>query len=505
MSKVNLVQDTDFNKLFYPRSIGIIGASYNPTGGGYFVEIMKERFRNPIYLFNPRFKGKQLYGYEVYGSILEIPPDKPIDYVIIAIPATYVPKVLEEVGQKRVPFTTIFSSGFSEIGRLDLESEVLSIARKYNIRIIGPNCLGVYNPDSSLFIGRDQSKKAGNFGAVLQSGGLAVNVAQLACSFGVEVSKMISIGNAIDLSHPDFLNYFATDNKTAIIGLYVESLKSRSNGRRFMEATKKCNLNRKPVILWRAGYGEATKKAILSHTGGLAGNNKIWKAVAKQTGCQLVNNSLELAALASAFKLIRLPSSRNIGLIGIGGGSTIEAGDVLEQYDIKIPRLTDKTISKMARFLPDVNTNFSNPIDLGAQGALPNVYYRTILTLDKDPNISAILFVKDPERFGKLEESLISKMGFEEGLDLNKAFIKYIGKAKRICSKPLVCVMLKISDGIEEYKSRYKFKLRLLNRNVPVFENFELAGMVLDRMNCYREFLQKYGKYPKNGNNKQNV
>ncbi|MFX0059539.1 MAG: hypothetical protein ACFE8J_14675, partial [Candidatus Heimdallarchaeota archaeon] len=330
-----------------------------------------------------------------------------------------------------------------------------------------------------------------------QSGGLAVNVAQLACSFGIEVSKMISIGNAIDLSHPDFLEYFLNDPKTAIIGLYLENLKSQDVGRRFMKTATNCNLNRKPVILWRAGYGEATKTAIMSHTGGLAGNNKIWQAVAKQSGCLLVNSSVELAALGSAFKLIRLPTSRNIGLIGIGGGSTIEAGDLLEKYNLKIPRLTDKTIAKMARFLNDVNTNFSNPIDLGAQGALPHIYYRTILALDKDPNISTIVFVKDPERFGKLEDSLLGKLGFDKGMDLNKSFITYIGKAIRICQKPMVCIMLKISDGFEEYKSRYKFKLKLLNRNIPVFENFDLAGKVLDNMNKYREFLQKHGKYPK--------
>jgi acyl-CoA synthetase (NDP forming) len=492
--------NNDLDKLFYPRAIGIIGASYNPTGGGYFVEIMKERFRNPIYLFNPKLKGNEMFGLNIYGSILEIPDNKPIDYVIIAIPAKLVPEVLEEIGKKGVPFVTIFTSGFGEVGNESLEQQVLTIAKEYNIRIIGPNCLGVYNPEAGLYIGRDQSKKAGNFGCVLQSGGLAVNIAQLANSYGVEVSKMISIGNAIDLSYPEFLDYFHSDNKTALIGLYLENLKSAKKGRHFMDSAKKCNLSRKPVILWRAGYGEATKKAILSHTGGLAGNNKIWEAVAKQTGCLLVKDSTELAALASAFKFIHLPATRNIGLIGIGGGSTIEAGDILEKYNLKIPKLTEKTSDKMGRFLKDVNTNFTNPIDLGAQGALPYIYYRTILTLDKDPNISCIVFVKDPERFGKLEESLLAQMGFGEGMDLNREFIRYISKAKRICTKPMICVMLKISEGFDEYKSRYKFKLKLLNRNVPVFENFDLVGKVLDKMNTYREFLQKYEKYPKSNN-----
>ncbi len=490
-------QDIDFKKLFYPRAIGIIGASYNPAGGGYFVQAMKDRIRIPMYLFNPKHAGEEMFGYEVHSSILDIPKEKPIDYVILAVPAKLCPKLLEECGKKGVPFVTVFASGFSEVGKEDLEQEVLDIASKYNIRIIGPNCIGVYCPESNLYFGRDQSKKAGNFAGVLQSGGLAVNVSQLAVSYGCFVSKMVSIGNAIDLSHPDFLEYFLKDDKTAIIGLYVENLKSQNYGRRFIDAATKCNLNRKPVILWRAGYGEATKQAIQSHTGGLAGNNQVWQAVAKQTGCSLVNNSTELAALASAYKLIHLPATRNIGLIGIGGGSTIEAGDTLENYNLKIPTLEEKTIKKMQRFLPDVNTNVTNPLDLGGQGALPHIYYRTIITLDKDPNIDAIVFVKDPERFKSLEETIISGMGFDENVDLSRSFIKYISKAKRLCDKPMICVMLKISEGFEEYKSRYKFKLKLLNRNVPVFESFDLAGKVLDRMNTYREFLQAYGKYPK--------
>lgn len=497
MSEQN-IKYIDFERLFFPRAVGIIGASHNPAGGGYFIQCMRGRFRNKMYLFNPRLKGQKIDGMEVYGSILEIPKEIPIDYVILGVPAKLCPQLLKEVGQKGVPFVTIFASGFSEVGNEDLETEVLSIAKKYNIRIIGPNCLGVYNPAAGLYFGRNQSKKAGNYSGVFQSGGLAVNSSQLAVSYGCYVSKFLSIGNAIDLSYPDLLNYFQYDDKTAIIGLYVENLKSQDIGRKFIEAAKNCNLNRKPVILWKVGFSEATRKAVMSHTGGLAGDSRIWRAVAKQTGCCLVENSMELAALASAFKLIHLPASRNIGLIGIGGGSTIEAGDTLEKNNIKIPQLTDKTIKKMSRFLKNVNTSFTNPIDLGGQGALPNIYYRTIIALDKDPNIDCVVFVKDPERFGKLEETLISKMGFKQKIDLNQAFIKYISKAKRICKKPMICIMLKINEGFEEYKSRYKFKLKLLNRNVPVFENFELTGRILNHLNDYREFLQKYDRYPKN-------
>ncbi len=493
MSTIESAQNINFDKLFFPKSIGIIGVSSDPGSGGFFLRCMKNRFKGPIYLFNPRLNGQNLYGYKIYASILEI--TEPIDYVILAVPARLCPILMEEIGQKSVPFVTVFASGFREVGNENLEKEILDIAKQYNIRIIGPNCIGVYNPRAGLYFAFEQSKKAGNFSGVFQSGGIAQNLSHLAVSYGLYVSKFISIGNALDLSPADFLEYFLDDEYTKIIGLYIENLRSINQGRKFMRVIKKCNLNRKPVILWRAGYGEATKKAILSHTGGLAGKNEIWKAVCKQTGSCVVNNSNELTALASGFNLTHLPETRNVGIIGIGGGSTIEATDILEKYNLKIPSLTEKTINKMKRFLPDVNTNITNPLDLGSAGIQPNIYYRTILALDKDPNISATVFIKDPERFGGFQE-LLEEMGYKD-MDLNKEFIRYISKAKRICTKPMYCVMLKINEGFEEYKSRYKFKLKLLNRNVPVFENLELTGAVLDKINSYREFLQKNGKFPK--------
>ncbi|MFW9988172.1 MAG: CoA-binding protein [Candidatus Odinarchaeota archaeon] len=483
----------NFEKLFFPQSIGIIGLGQDPSGGRYFFRSMKNRFKGPIYLFNPRLSGQNFHGYKVFSSILEI--SDPIDYVILAVPARLCPNLMEEIGKKGVPFTTIFASGFREVGNDALEEEVLSIARKYNIRIIGPNCLGVYNPRAGLYFALEQSGKGGNFSGIFQSGGIAQNLSQLAVSYGIYVSKFISIGNSLDLSPAEFLEYFQHDESTQIIGLYIENLRSIQQGRKFMNMMKECNLNNKPVILWRSGYGEATKKAILSHTGGLAGNNAIWKAVGKQTGSCIVNNSNEVAALASAFNFTPLPESRNVGVIGIGGGSTIEAIDIFEKYHLKIPNLMEKTITKMSRFLPDVNTNLTNPLDLGGAGIRPNIYFRTILALDKDPNVSSIVFIKDPERFQGFGDFL-EEVGFKD-MDINKEFVRYISKAVRICTKPIYCVMLKINEGFEEYKSRYTFKLKLLNLRVPVFETLELTGKILDNINSYREFLQKHGKFSK--------
>ncbi|MFX1500814.1 MAG: CoA-binding protein, partial [Promethearchaeota archaeon] len=212
----------NFEKLFFPKSIGIIGMGQDPSGGRYFFRCMRNRFKGPIYLFNPRLSGQNFHGYKVFSSILEI--SDPIDYVILAVPARLCPKLMEEIGKKGVPFTTIFASGFREVGNVELEEEVLTIARKYNVRIIGPNCLGVYNPQAGLYFALEQSGKGGNFSGIFQSGGIAQNLSQLAVSYGLYVSKFISIGNSLDLSPAEFLEYFYNDESTKIIGLYIENL-----------------------------------------------------------------------------------------------------------------------------------------------------------------------------------------------------------------------------------------------------------------------------------------
>ena len=173
----------DFERLFFPKSIGIIGASHDPAGGGFFARAMRDKFRGNIYLFNPKLAGTELYGQKVYSSILEV--SHPIDYAIVAVPARVVPQVLEEVGQKSVPFCTIFSSGFREVGNELLEELTIKIARKYNFRIIGPNCIGVYNPRGGLYFAYEQSRKSGNLGGIFQSGGIAQNISQLIVSYGL--------------------------------------------------------------------------------------------------------------------------------------------------------------------------------------------------------------------------------------------------------------------------------------------------------------------------------
>ncbi|MHA2393328.1 MAG: CoA-binding protein [Promethearchaeota archaeon] len=462
---------TDFEKLFNPRAIGIIGVN-RKRAGRYWVSCFKySGFDKPLYLFNPRLKGKTIDDLPVYGSVLEIPDDKPIDYVIIAVPARLCPTVLEECGKKGVSFATIFASGFSEVGNRHLEVEVLEVVKKYNIRVIGPNCMGIFVPKNKITFSRGLlSEEYGNFGGVFQSGGLAIYISAKGQSiYGTYPSKILSIGNQIDLNFVDFLEYFLDDDETKIIALYIENIKSPVIGRKFLQVVKELTLKGKPVILWKVGSGEATRETIMSHTGGLAGSLKMWDAAAKQTGALMVKDSNELINLAMTFQHISsMPMNRNMGITTGGGGASIETADTFERYNLKVPKLAPKTIEKFREFVPDVNTIFRNPLDLGGSMGNPEVFYRSLITLDADPNLSAVIFIKV--------------------YDFNHIFLETIKRAYNKMKKPLICIAYKIVDDTSDYANKVHFKRELFKLKIPVFESVELAAKALDKMCTFREY-----------------
>ncbi len=465
----------DFEKLFNPRSIGIIGVNEKRAGGYWLNSLKRFGFEKPIYLFNPRLKGKTIADIPVYGSVLEIPDDKPIDYVIVAVPARLCPAVLEECGKKGVSFATIFASGFSEVGNAHLEVEVLEVVKKYDIRVIGPNCMGIFVPKNKITFSYGLlSKDSGNFGGIFQSGGLAIYIAAKGQSiYGTFPSKIISIGNQIDLNFVDFLEYFLEDDETNIIALYVENIKSQEIGRKFINVVKKLTMKGKPVILWKVGSGEATRETIMSHTGGLAGSLKIWEAVAKQTGALMVRDSNELINLAMTFQHISsMPMNRNMGITTGGGGASIETADTFERHNLKVPKLAPETSAKFREFVPDVNTIFRNPLDLGGSMGNPEIFYKTLITLDSDPNISAIIFIKT--------------------YDFSHIYLQTIKRAYKEMSKPLICIAYKIVDDTSDYANKVLFKRELFKMKIPVFESVNLAAKALDKMCTFREYLNKH-------------
>ncbi len=249
-------------------------------------------------------------------------------------------------------------------------------------------------------------------------------------------------------------------------------------GNKLIETVRQLSLvKQKPVIILKVGfYGESAKEAIVSHTGGMAGSPQIWKAFAKQSGAILVQSTKELVTLAMGFKYLDISQiNRNISVIAVGGGTTIELTDHMEMHNLKVPKLNENTKNQLQEFLPDVNTILRNPLDLGVMGGSPDNLRRALITIDKDPNISVIVFIQ-PYRY-------------------DNAYTKAIIGAKSEMKKPLVIVANQMVEDTNEYRAKLRLKKEAFKVGIPIFGSLVLSAKALDRMCTFKGFLEKHEKY----------
>ncbi len=246
-------------EIFHPKSIAVIGASNNSRARGYAYirHLLDHKFKGKIYPINPKYS--EVLGIKAYPSLREVPGS--VDYVICCVPASAVPDILEDCAQKGVKAAHLFTARFSETGRqedAELEQKILKQARKGGIRLIGPNCLGIYYPKEGLAFGYDFPINSGSVGLISQTGGLAGGCIQLASLRGIYFSKVISYGNALDYNESDFLDYLAQDPETKVILMYVEGLK---DGKRFFDTLRRAT-SVKPVIIIKGGRGKSGTRAV---------------------------------------------------------------------------------------------------------------------------------------------------------------------------------------------------------------------------------------------------
>jgi acyl-CoA synthetase (NDP forming) len=412
--------------MFNPRAVVIVGVSKGRDWGGtHYLETFREyNYAGPVYPVNPKYEGEEIHGYKVYGSISSLPDDPPIDLGIVAVPAKVTPQIVEELGQKGVLFAHIFSSGYSELGEegKQLEQQLLEKAKKNHIRILGPNCMGIYNPKSRIGFTHRLPLKSGSVAFVSQSGGNAHRHAFTGVMMGYFFSKIISLGNQIDIDLVDFLNYFRSDPDTKVITMYVENIKR--GGNEFVKLLKETT-KEKPVIIWKGGKLEAGHSAVRSHTGGLAGNIKLWKSMARQTGVILVNNFKELADMIQTCLLFKIPDNLGTAIITGGGGPAVELTDECEAYGLKVPKISEKAQREISEFIPEVNSNLSNPLEFGANGGHQNMI-KVMKILDKEPHISSIITTISPEwySFAKLSiDEVVKSFANTISPDSNKNLI----------------------------------------------------------------------------------
>ena len=461
----------EFEPIFHPKSIAVIGASANEAkmGSMWVKGLISSGFEGGIYPVSR--SGGSTLGLKIFPNLRAIPEE--VDYVIVSIPRQRVLELLDDCIAKKVKAVHFFTAGFSELAKpegRDLEEQMVRKARQGNFRIIGPNCIGTYCPESKVPL-ISRIGVSGSVGFISQSGGLADKLAEFGIARHINFSKGVSFGNGIDLDASDFLQYLTADPKTTIIGAYLEGTR---NGRRLFDTMKKA-AQVKPVIVWKGGKTEVGAEAAMSHTGSLASSAAIWSAALKQSGAIEVQNLEELADTLLIFQQLGHWKGNNVavmgGIGGGGGGISVSASDACTENGVNMPPISSKTRDELLNLMGEVGTILRNPIDLSQSlGGGFSTLSKAIELVVADPIIELIIIQEDVD----ILQSYLSQGGAEM---LNKFLIDLRGRQ----SKPLVLVLPPGSAEPERLKAEEK----LLSASIPVFPTMERAAKAIARSNQY--------------------
>jgi len=374
----------NLDKFFNPKSIAVIGASRTPGKLGYTIlENLKLSFNGKLYPINPN--SGEILGLITYPSVLDV--KDPVDLAIIVVPAEIVKSVLLECIKKKIDHIIIISSGFSEIGEKERELELKKLAESKKIRIMGPNCIGIYKKDlDMIFFPRNRLKRPpeGSISFITQSGAFGSILLDIMANDGVGVSKFISIGNKVDVDEIELIKYLEGDLSTRCIAIYLESI---SNGEEFIKVARKVT-KIKPIVCFKAGKTEKGTEAVASHTGALAGSSAVYSAAFKQAGIIEAKSSEEIFDFAKALANQTVLKDNKIAVVTDGGGFGIVATDAAIQLGLELPSLSNDSIKALKSFLPSYAST-KNPIDLTGDATVER-YQKALEAVLKDKNISGV-------------------------------------------------------------------------------------------------------------------
>lgn len=474
---------SDLDVLFQPASVAVAGVSTRTDAGlvggtNYLNALLTCGFKGNLYPVNPR--GGELWGLKVYSSVAEIPA--PVDYVIASVPASSALQLVRDCIAKGVRVIHYFTSGFSEVGGEGecLEKEVCGLAREHGIRVIGPNCMGVYCPKSGLCFVAESSRESGPVGLVCQSGGNAIYMVREGGERGIRFSKVISYGNACDVTESDLLEYLGADAETETVLAYIEGVK---DGERFKRVLRRV-AQRKPVVVLKAGTTEMGARAATSHTGALSGREAIWDAYLHQVGAIRVGTLDGLLDMAVAFSCLRPLEGRRVALLGIGGGATVLAGDACGNAGLLVPRFSPELGKQLGGLLKtEAGTILNNPIDLSAEAW--RVGYSGILdVLDRYDGIDLILV-----HFSLGLISPLRSRHREIWTSLADGTVEAYGKL----AKPLVAA-IQMPVYSEHYEWMVEAEKRFRQAGIPSFRSIARAATAVGR------FLRYFGLRQSRGN-----
>ena len=469
---------------FNPSSVAVIGATKKVDKAGYVIfknfSTNKQRgiFKGELYPVNP--KEDSILGFKCYHSITEIPGE--VELIVVIIPAVAVPSIMEEAVAKKVKAAIIISSGFKEVGNVELEDQVVAAAKKGGIRVLGPNCLGVYYsktgidtlflPETKLLTTGDDvvatpRPMPGNIAMVTQSGAFGVAALDYLTGRQMGVSKFVSFGNKCDVNESDILRYLLHDKETKVMLVYLEDIKQ---GREFLKVAKKVTI-KKPVVVLKSGKSSAGARAAASHTGAVAGSDKIYDAAFEQGGVIRARDMDEFFDFGKAFAMQPPAMDKNIGILTDAGGPGVMTVDECEASGLTVNRFSDQTLKKFLELkekgviLQIAAT--SNPVDL------------TGSVTDDMFEIAAELVFQDPTIYG------IILLGLHHMPGLREKYIDGIVKIASKYTKPIV--MCDIGETEMALYTRSRFD-RLC---VPAYSSPEDAARAMKALVTYGEYLKR--------------
>ncbi len=454
--------------LFSPSSIAVIGASKHEGKVGYTVlkNIISSNFPGKIYPINP--STDEILGLKSYKSVLNV--NGGVDLAIVTVPAEHVFQVAEECGQKKIKGMIVISAGFKESGHSGavLEQALVETAKKYNFRILGPNCLGIIDtltPINASFASR--APLEGNIVFASQSGAILTGILDWSIEEGIGFSKFISLGNKSDLDETDMIKELANDSNTKVILLYLEGVK---DGLRFFEVAKKAS-RIKPIVVLKSGVSSSGARAASSHTGALAGSDKAYSTAFKQIGVLRAHSIEELFDYGITFSLQDIPEINSVAIITNAGGPGIIATDTCEEEGLLMARLEAETVEKLRTNLPRESSIY-NPVDILGD-AREDRYEFALDAVLSDSNVGCVLVILTPQAMTR-------------PLEIAQSIITV---SKKFSHKPVVASFI----GGESIQEASKI---LINNDVPCFEFPEsgvksLAGLTkfasLKKIDLYEE------------------
>lgn len=378
--------------LLNPRSIAVVGASQNEkkNGGRLFRFIVENGYDGKLYPINPR--AEEIRGYKAYPSIKDVPGE--VELACIIVDAKLIPKIMEECVEKGVKAAIIYSSGFAEVGEegKQLQEQVLSIAKKGNICVLGPNSIGLASPGKKIYTAfgnalESKVKIPGKIGFASQSGAMGSALLSRAWEQGVGFSRWISVGNEMDLTTSDFIKVLAEDEETKAIAVFMEGIK---NAEAFENGMKKALEKKKPVVIFKTGRSSIGKKAVQSHTGSIAGDDQVYSTAFKKFGALRVYRLEDLIDIPRAFTVQPLPKGNRIGIVTASGGACSVIADLCSERGLEVPELKESA-EEIMKVIPPFGSA-QNPVDVTAEIiANPEMFRKVLEIVLNDETIDGVI------------------------------------------------------------------------------------------------------------------